>query len=77
MPEPRRNLENSQSTYPARLCPLRDLTSPEYRLLMSTIREEIAKAFEHNGDALRNLRYNRAQLILMAGAIVAAVVKWH
>jgi hypothetical protein len=58
-------------------CPLRDETSPEYRLLLATIREEIEKAITTLNNDHRGLLYSRLNLILMSCAVIAAVIKWH
>ena len=67
----------TRADWPARTCPMRDEHSPEYRLLITTIREEIANAMENATSNKRALLYSRLNLILMAGAIAGALVKWH
>ena len=56
---------------------MRDEHSPEYRLLITTIREEIASAMEEATSSNRAIWYSRINLILMGGAIIAGIVKWH
>ena len=60
-----------------RYCPLRDEGSPEYRLLLATIRDEIGKAMKESSNGGRALLYSRLNLILMGAAVIAAIVKWH
>jgi len=56
---------------------LRDEGSPEYRLLLATIRDEIGKAMKESSNGGRALLYSRLNLILMGAAVIAAIVKWH
>ena len=59
-------------------CPLRSEDSPEYRLLLATIREEISQAMEKNNGNARAVLYSRLNLIILAAAIVGEVlIKWH
>jgi hypothetical protein len=59
-------------------CPLRDEQSPEYRLLLLTIREEITNAMTENKLVKRNLLYARMNMLLIACTIVATVLfRWH
>lgn len=59
-------------------CPLRSEDSPEYRLLLATIREEISQAMEKNNGNARAVLYSRLNLIILAAAIVGEMlIKWH
>jgi len=59
-------------------CPLRDEQSPEYRLLLLTIREEIASAMQENTLAKRSLLYARINMTLLALTMVGTVLfRWH
>ena len=59
-------------------CPLRSEDSPEYRLLLATIREEIAGAMDKASTDNRALNYSRINMILILLTIAAtAVGKWH
>lgn len=52
-------------------CPLRDEESPEYRLLLASVREEIQRAMSDNTASNRALSYSRWTLILLALSVVA------
>ena len=67
----------TQADWPAKLCPMRDEHSPEYRLLITTIREEIANAMEEATSNNRAIWYSRVNLILMGGAIIAGIIRFH
>lgn len=58
-------------------CPLRDDESPEYRLLLSTVREEIQRAMNENTATVRALSYSRWTLILLALSVVAQSIVYY
>ena len=59
-------------------CPLRDPVSPEYRLLLLTIREEISAAISQNTNAKSALFYSRLNMVLILGTIVAMIAtQWQ
>lgn len=58
-------------------CPLRSEDSPEYRLLLATIREEIGAALNRSSSAKRGLFYTRVNTILILGTIIATAIRWH
>ena len=58
-------------------CPLRDESSPEYRLLLATIHEAIEKSMEKLKTDHRALLYSRINMFLIAGSIIAAIIRFH
>ena len=58
-------------------CPLRDEASPEYRLLLATIHEEIEKSMEKLTSDHRALLYSRINMFLIVGSIIVAVIRFH
>jgi hypothetical protein len=58
-------------------CPLRDEKSPEYRLLLATIHEEIEKDMQQFTSDHRALLYSRINMFLIGGSIIAAVIRFH
>jgi hypothetical protein len=57
-------------------CPLRDRRAPEYQLLLSTIREEIASAIENANKGRNSMIYQRLNTLLLTLAIVVGSAAW-
>jgi len=57
-------------------CPLRDRETPEYQLLLSTIRDEIATAMERADQGRFSMFYQRINTLLLILAIIAGSAAW-
>jgi hypothetical protein len=55
---------------------LRDQATPEYKLLLSTIREEISTAIEAANNGRNSMFYQRTNTILLLLAIIASGAAW-
>jgi hypothetical protein len=75
--DPKQRLSNERWDGEWKYCPLRDEASPEYRLLLATIHEEIEKCMEKLTSDHRALLYSRINMFLIGGSIIAAVIRFH